>query len=288
MVKQFIEIPGSGSDSQWPPFLFLSILLNIRHRMIYISFFFTILQVIDLLENFLAVLVASFAALAAIMGIVVLEGFFRNKLKDLFTDTNYFIYFFLVSGYFLYALGEVSYYLFTTLFAVSSSVGISDLYWSAGSILILLSFVSLTFTLAGSSAYKSKLGLLAIFGVGLVVSVLLILTRVTFADVSSYFFGYFYPIMGSLIVAFSLSVVIYSEEAGHFNKPLFFFFLASSFILVGDIFFTYLVSHNIPEVGLLEIIIDTSYLLGYGLSAIAFLWLRVKMFNAPVNMKSTY
>ncbi|MBS3140397.1 hypothetical protein J4479_05330 [Candidatus Woesearchaeota archaeon] len=104
-------------------------------------------MVLESVENVIFFLVNLSATIAAGTGMVVLQSFFKNKLKDLFNDVNYFIFFFMVSGYILYALGEVSYYLTRQVFKNTSAIGVHDVYWTIGGILILLSFAALAFTL---------------------------------------------------------------------------------------------------------------------------------------------
>src|SRR3989338_7699097 len=99
---------------------------------------------LDPFEGIMLLLVALSAVFAAITGLITLEGFFRNKLKQLFDDVNYFIFFFLVIGYFLYALGEISWYLITNFVQGFSGTGVQDIYWLAGALLILVSFMTLS------------------------------------------------------------------------------------------------------------------------------------------------
>ena len=230
-------------------------------------------MVLNSLQSILNLIIALSASFAAIMGIVVLEAFFRNKLKNLFDDNNYFIFFFMVAGYFLYALGEVSYYLSRRVFNDVSSIGIQDVYWTGGALLIFISFVALAFTLFKEHG-SSKLGILLIVSlalVGLVSAIVLgyIGTR------SEYFFGSFYPIISSLIVGSSFSVILFMKELGGMSKPLLLFFLASSCILLGDIFFNY--SSGEAAYGNVSLLTDIAYLWGYSLSWMAFISLKLHL-----------
>ena len=104
-------------------------------------------MVLDSFQSISALIITLSAIFAALAGLVVLEAFFRNKLKQLFDDVNYFIYFSMVSGYFLYALGEISFYLSSQVFKDASPIGIHDVYWTSGAVLVLISFIGLAFTL---------------------------------------------------------------------------------------------------------------------------------------------
>src|SRR3989344_1183818 len=128
-------------------------------------------MVLESLESTLFLAVAILAALAAVMGIVVLEGFFRNKLKDLFNDVNYFIFFFIVAGYLLYALGEVSFFLTRKVFKNVDQIGIQDVYWTGGAFLIFVSFVALSLLLHKEKGGAGKFFLQIVVGLALVVLV---------------------------------------------------------------------------------------------------------------------
>lgn len=231
-------------------------------------------MVIDGFRGYLDLLIVSSALLAAIAGIITLGAFFRNKLKDLFDDTNYFIFFFLVIGYSLYALGEVSYYLTANVFNDTSSMGIADVYWTGGAILIFVSFLFLAVTLFRRERGSNSLLVNAVFGGAIVVLVCYLVFGITSPN---YFFGYFYPIVSSMIVAFSLSVIHFFRHLGSFGTVMVFFFLSSVGILLGDIFYTYTVAQGTYTTSLLGIISNLCYLLGYFLSFVAFVTLRLRM-----------
>ncbi|MBU0470518.1 MAG: hypothetical protein KKA62_04980 [Nanoarchaeota archaeon] len=231
------------------------------------------------LGSTLTMLIALFATLAAIAGIVVLEGFFRDKLKELFSDSNYFIFFFLVSGYVLYSIGELSYYLTDVIFENQAPVGIADVYWTGGAIFILISFIALTINLFRLHFNSIKLTTMFFIGLALVISVLILLFGV-FIDQEATFFSYFYPIASSLIVTFALSTILFSLQLEDFGADLKFFFLASCGILLGDILFSYVTTTGID--GLPGMISDLSYLFGYGLSLVAFIMLRLRMHRLTI------
>jgi len=234
-------------------------------------------MVLESVENVIFFLVNLSATIAAGTGMVVLQSFFKNKLKDLFNDVNYFIFFFMVSGYILYALGEVSYYLTRQVFKNTSAIGVHDVYWTIGGILILLSFAALAFTLFKEHGGTGKFSLMLIVGIILLVLVLAIVLGVI-GPRSDYFFGVFYPVISSLIITAALSVILFYNELGGLGLPLLLLFLASSCILVGDISFHYTAAQLTS--GLLSLIQDIFYLVGYGLSAVAFMSLRLHLHRA--------
>ncbi len=221
-----------------------------------------------------SLIIALSATLAASVGVIVLEGFFRNKLKDLFDDTNYFIFFFMVSGYLLYALGEVSYFLARVVFKDTSAIGIQDVYWTTGALVILISFIALSYNLIKDYGSSSKLVLILLIGIGLLGLTLTILSSLVNPK-QGYLFSYLYPILSSLIVTASFSIILFYRQLNAMSKPLLIFFLASGSIWIGDIFFHYATASSIY--GTTAVLSDTFYLWGYTLSLVAFISLRRRM-----------
>ncbi len=214
----------------------------------------------------LSALVALAATFSAIAGLIVLEGFFRDKLKELFDDTNYLIFFFLVSGYFMYGLGEALYFLTNITLSDSGYFGVHDIYWLGGGILILLSFIFLSATFAKRSQQGHKMMILLLIGVALALVVAFVTIKGSFA------FSNLYPIISSLIVAFAMGVFFFDEHLGSLAFPLKIFFFASLFILAADILFSSGITILTSEISV--IISDTLYFVGYALSGTAFLTLR--------------
>jgi len=208
-------------------------------------------------------LMAVSAGVSALVGIIVLECFFRDKLKDLFDDSNYFVFFFLVLGYVLYSLGELSYFLGNAVFAERSAAGIENFYWAVGGVVVLISFFGLALLQAKKNQQGHKVLILLIIGV-----VLAFISYSIVQNSGSDFFDYFFPVISSLIVAFSLSSFLFSRSLMSVARPLQFFFLASSLILIGDILFSF------PAFDALS---DFFYLFGYGLSTVAFITLKSKI-----------
>ncbi|PIZ51298.1 hypothetical protein COY27_04195 [Candidatus Woesearchaeota archaeon CG_4_10_14_0_2_um_filter_33_13] len=214
----------------------------------------------------LSALVALAAAFSAMTGLFVLEGFFRNKLKDLFDDTSYLIFFFLVSGYFFYGLGEVLYYLISSVLSEAGYFGVQDLYWLGGGIMILLSFIFLSATFAKRNMRWGKFMILLLVGVVLAA----VVSLATMGDTFS--FSNMYPLISSLIVTFALGSFLFDQQLGDLSLPLKIFFFASLFILLADIFYSSGATLLANDLGTL--ISDLLYLAGYVLSGTAFLTLR--------------
>lgn len=214
------------------------------------------------------------AVFTAISGIVVLETFFKNRLKHLFEDLEYLIYFFLVSGYLMYAVGEISYLVTRQIFAYTDPVGIHDVYWTIGMILIFLSFLALTINMIKTYGGVTKLAtMLGAGAILLVIITLIVLTNT--GGTEGYFFGSFYPIMDSLIVTVSLSTILYYRQLQTIGKSLVIFCLASFCFLLGDIFFQYSAVSQVYNY--ISLLTDIFYIAGYGLSGVAFVSLKLRM-----------
>jgi len=231
-------------------------------------------MVLDGIQVILTASIVTLAVLAAIAGIVVLESFFRSKLKELFSDISYFIFFFLVCGYILYSIGEVSFYLETVVLKDTSNLGIADVYWTGGASFIMISFLALAVMLFKQHYDSAKLTKMLVIGGGLMAVVVFLLFGVTLGE-EAHFFSYFYPLASSLIVAFAISVVLFSSQLGQLSIPLKFFLLASSGILLGDILFTYINTQGIY--GTIGMLADIFYLFGYGTSFVAFVLWKIRV-----------
>ncbi len=228
-------------------------------------------MVIEAFRDILAQFMVIFAAIAAITGIIVLNLLFHNKLKDLFDDKKYFIIFALVGGYLLYAVGEVSFYLMEVLAQDDSAIGIADLYWGGGAILVVLAFFAVFVNLF--RAVKDSTNFLMIGGVGIVLVggvlyYLLGIIQPGEAEISV--FNYFYPIIGAVIITFASSAVLFSKELGSFGSPLITFFFASLAIFIGDLLFINAIAEGTYLTSAIGGITDIAYCIGYGLSAVGF------------------
>src|SRR3989344_8431274 len=219
----------------------------------------------------LSALISVFAGISAITGVIVLECFFREKLKDLFDDSNYFIFFFLVFGYVLYSLGEVSYFLGNTIFAGRTAAGIEDLYWTAGMVIIFISFFGLLLLQAKKSQQSYKIiYMLSIGAVLALISYLIV-------DSSQFnFFNHFYLIMSCVLVSVSSVSVFYSKSLGAVARPLKLFLIASVIFLISQIMFE-LEIINVSTT--FEMSFEVLYLFGYVFSTLAFITFKSKLIS---------
>ena len=140
----------------------------------------------------LSIIVALLSTISGILGIIVLEKFFGNRLRELFEDTHYLIIFLLVAGYILYALGETTFYLTQIFSAKTTQIGIQDLYWSIGGILLTISFFSIAHKL---SKNQDKTKLYSLYFIS-VITTLIFVYYISLPATS--FFDYFYPFLISI------------------------------------------------------------------------------------------
>src|SRR3990167_301413 len=100
-------------------------------------------MVLDVLGTlYLATLL--FALLTVVFGVLSINILFRNKLKELFSDHKFFIFFFLLMGYALFAMGELTWYLTLQVFEETPGTGMPDFYWITGALFMLVSFAALS------------------------------------------------------------------------------------------------------------------------------------------------
>jgi len=218
--------------------------------------------------DIISLLVALSATVAAGLGIFVLGHFFRDQLKNLFDDANYFVFFFLISGYVLYAIGELTYYLMNVNFPGKDIIGVQDVYWFGGGILILVSFMGLNLYLSRENNHHYFLTSLLIALSLAVISYLLV------ARANSFLFDVTYPVISSLIIGFSSIVFFAAGSLGLMARPLQILFFASLAILLGDIFFSFELKG-----GNVKLISDAFYLVGYSVSGVAFIFFRKNMLS---------
>lgn len=210
------------------------------------------------------------AFLTVVCGIILLNTLFQNKLKELFSDTKFFIFFFLVFGYSLYALGELSWYLIFKVFEQTPSAGMPDFYWVSGTLIMLLSFLVLSKTLYKSYGQRHKL-----FPLSLVGAVLLFLVMGVVATIGSGgFLSYYYPVVSSLILIVSANLLLFFKNLEPHESNLVYLFFGNVGFFIGDLIYTYLTPREIY--GFLGLFADVSYFFGYSLSAFAFLTVMLK------------
>lgn len=217
------------------------------------------------------------AFITAVIGIIFLNVLFRNKLKDLFTDRNFFIFFFMIFGYLLSALGELLWFLIFVVFGEVAPAGMPDVYSVAASLFILLSFVLLTITMFKTYGESKKItGLLAAGAVLVVAVILYNSVQGIFQDAKTgghLFLAFFYPITTSLIVTFSASVLFFWRKMEVFGQSLLLLFIANVAFLLADVLY---IDTTLHGYGVLGILSSMSYIAAYGLSSLAFIALLLK------------
>lgn len=227
------------------------------------------------LQAVLDFIIVLFAFLSAVFGMIVVNALFKNKLKMLFSDEKFFIFFFLTAGYVLFALGELTWYLIYLVFETTPSAGMSDFYWVTGAFFMLISFIALSSMLYRSYGQTHKLLPLGVFGSLLLIFVFfyVFITGSGDAEGGSVFLKYFYPLMTSLILISSANLFLFYRYLGSTEANLVPLFFANIGFLGGDLLYAYWGAS-----GLFGILAQTSYILAYGLSAFAFFTLLVKFY----------
>ena len=224
-----------------------------------------VLEILDTL--YLATII--FAFLTVIFGVLSLNFLFKNKLKELFSDRKFFVFFFLLTGYALFALGELTWYLTLQVFGETPARGMPDFYWITGALFMLISFAALSSSLHQSYGQAHKFISLLILGSCLILGVLL------YAYVADgTFLGYLYPLLTSLNLIFSANLLLYYRRLDSFEIHLLYLFFANIGFLGGDLLFSYWGASNI-----LGALSNIFYIFAYGLSAFAFLTLLMKFYH---------
>ena len=230
-------------------------------------------MVLDI-ESTLYLATLFFAFLTVIFGVLAVNTLFKNKLKELFSDHKFFIFFFLLMGYVLFAMGELTWYLTLQVFDETPKAGMPDFYWITGALFMLLSFAALSGLLHKEYGETRKFVPLLVAGSLLIIGVLL------YASVAdSSFLGYLYPLLTSLILIFSANLLLYYRRLDSFEIHLLYLFFANIGFLGGDLLFSYWGAS-----GALGALSNIFYIFAYGLSAFAFLTLLLK-FNHHSNEK---
>lgn len=221
--------------------------------------------------NFITVI---FAFLSAVFGIAVVNALFKNKLKMLFSDEKFFVFFFLIAGYAVFALGELTWYLIYMVFEVNPSVGMPDFYWVTGAFFMLISFIVLSSMLYRSYGQKQKLLPLAASGALLLILVsLYVYAAGSGGPEDGSFLSYFYPLSTALILISSANLLLFYRYLGSVEINLLPLFFANIGFLGGDLLYAYW-----GVSGFLGVLAQVFYVLAYGLSAFAFFTLLVKFY----------
>lgn len=227
------------------------------------------------------------AGTTTILGLFVLNKLFQNKLKDLFSNVSFFVFFFLIFGYSCFALGEVCWFLIFDVFEQMPSASMPDFYWVTGSVFQLLAFVSFSVYMFKHHGQLRHAYALLIFGAVVLVGILGFIFGLNLVGaertVGSTFLGYFYPLMTGLILIASLSVYLFIEKIGSFQTNFLFLFLANFAFLSGDLLYTYITATG--GYGILGAASDLLYIAAYLLCSLSFFILLMKTRNyAPSGL----
>ena len=239
-------------------------------------------MVMENFEQLISPVIAFSALIAALAGIVLINSLFKDKIKDLFDDSNYFFFFFLCAGYTLYALGEISWYLISITSVQPQANSISDIYWSMGEMIILTAFLVFAFTMHkryGESQHrKSWIILAASIGFATIMYLFFVNQNATLP----YPFGYFYLVMSSLIMIISINIILFRQKIVQLGQSfLVIFFLANIGMLIGDALFLYI--NTTGTYGIAGVFSGIAYLGAYALSALAFVVIIIRFY-----MKGAY
>jgi len=234
-------------------------------------------MVLDAFELLISPYIAFSALVGALSGLIVIATLFKNKIKELFDDTNYFLFFFLAIGYTLYALGELSWHLILKTTGEPDANSIADVYWTAGVLAIFCAFAVFAYTMHrryGEQQHRSWM----ILGVGLAFAVLMYLFFIIITATQSYPFGYFYLVMSSLILILSVNILLFRQKIAQMGQGfLLFFFLANVGTFVGDALFLFNITRGVY--GLAGVVSSIAYLGSYTLSAIAFITMLIRFYG---------
>ncbi len=232
-------------------------------------------MVLEQLGDVLYLTTVLFALLTALFGLFMLNTLFGNKIKDLFSDKNFFIYFSLVVGYSLFAMGELTWYLIFKVFGKVDPASMPDVYWTLGSAVLVLSFFAFALTLHRTHRDLNKIMLMVVGGLVLLGGVIFYLSGINLADLAAnrghVFIGFFYPIADCFIIAFGSIIPIYYSKIEHFRSSLLLLFFASVGILIADLLY---ISSTVEGTGP-AFLYNLAYSISYLLAAIGFLTMVV-------------
>jgi len=229
-------------------------------------------MVLDIIDT-LYLVTLIFAFLTVVFGVLSINILFKNKLKELFSDKKFFIYFSLIVGYALFALGELTWYLIIQVFEETPSAGMPDFYWITGALFMLLSFAALSNSLHQAYGENRKFYPLLIASALLILGIVIYVSATISSEVSgaNRFLSYFYPLSTALILIFSANPLLYFKRLDSFEVHLVYLFFANLGFLGGDLLFSY-ESSSLA----LSFLSNILYIFAYGLSAFTFFTLLMK------------
>lgn len=219
--------------------------------------------------NALYIATLIFALLTVIFALLCLNTLFKNKIKELFSDRKFFIFFFLLAGYVLFALGELTWYITQKVFERTPTAGMHDFYWITGALFMLVSFIALSRSIHQSYGQTHK------FIAHLILATILIIGVILYTSIADgSMLGYVYPLLTALILIFSANLLLYYRNLDSFEMHLLYLFFANIGFLGGDLLFSYWGASNV-----LGALSNIFYIFAYGLSALAFLTLMLKFYQ---------
>lgn len=225
-------------------------------------------MVLEILDT-LSLVPLLFAFLTVVFGVLSVNTLFKNRLKELFSDRKFFIFFFLLMGYALFAMGELTWYLTMQVFEETPTAGMPDFYWVTGALFMLVSFAALSSSLHKEYGEARKFVPLLVVG-----SILIIGVLVYASAAGGTFLGYLYPLLTSLILIFSANLLLYYQRLDSFEIHLLYLFFANIGFLGGDLLFPYWGASSV-----FGALANIFYIFAYGLSAFAFLTLLMKFYH---------
>jgi hypothetical protein len=240
-------------------------------------------MVLGSLQSFLTGGITLLAGLAGLLGLFFVNRLFKEKIKSV-EGANPFIFILLAFGYISLAAGELTRFLIIDIFQKDPTVSMPDFYWVFGIICLLVAFTLYSIYLHQNHGNTAKSLTLMLATIIILGGVFLYFYSFNFFSEGStfgeQFINYFYPLATALTLLASFNVFLFLEKAGTFTKGLLFFVVANASTLLGDLLFSYFKYAHYAEKGLYGLIgltMDSAYLIGYGLYALAFLYLLLNL-----------
>jgi len=226
------------------------------------------------------------ALFAAFFGIRVVDKMAAKKTAV--QGKGRIIFSFLAFGYALFALGELAFYLLFDVFSQFTEADMPDFYWISGTIFMFMGFLIFTISMFKNHGDAKKAGFLFILGIIILGGIIFFVNTIhsTTGNVTeSVFLNYYYPIMSALILILSVSALIFMDKVGEYKNIFLYLMVANLGSLIGDIL--YVIYTNMDNYGLIGIVSDLSYIIAYGLVAIAFMKLVSMIKRIPNQQEQT-
>lgn len=242
-------------------------------------------MVLENIQGSLYLLTLLTAASTALFGFMLINLLFTNKLRDLFSNKNLFIFFFLVFGYACFALAELCWYLMYKVFTELPAASMPDFYWVIGSISLLIAFTTFSVHMYKLHGRKQELYYLLLFGgivLGVIVYYISSFSSLGLSKTTGHMFlSYFYPVIDSLILISSISIYLFLEKMDTYRSNMLIFFLANIGFLFADVAYVY--SSALETYGIVGILSDILYIAAYTLCSISLLSMYIKTRESRKN-----